>query len=251
MNQNNKFSYFSTIVIGENPNDKICLFDEMLDVKEYVLYKHSEKKKLKLEKIKIYSELIKTTRDKIQRGFIQNKINELKNMSDDEYFSSLSVFGEINSDGDIISTENPNGKWISCEEGGKIFSNILIDINGNYITSAKKKDIDWDLIHFNKDRIELFNRTWELCVENKTPNNIKDETIKENFKNYPEYFKNFKSKDEYVNVNTCFWAHSVIYKDKWADAENKPQFEWMVNFYDRFIKNINDDELITIYECGK
>lgn len=101
------------------------------------------------------------------------------------------------------------------------------------------------------DRVNLYNRTWELCVENVTPETDKDKNIVKNMTLYGPYFKNFSNKLDYVKMMCSFWTYGVVNKDGWVDMESRDEFDWTVNFYDRFIKNLSPDTKITIYECTK
>ena len=66
------------------------------------------------------------------------------------------------------------------------------------------------------------------------------------------YFSNFKSKEDYVNYSTRYWNYAVVTEKGWVDVDSNggDEKEWINNFFDIFIKNIPDEELITIYECS-
>ena len=49
----------------------------------------------------------------------------------------------------------------------------------------------------------------------------------------------FLNKDEYVKVSSSFWSYAVIDNNKmWFDMENVDEFDWIINFYDKFIKDL-------------
>lgn len=254
MNKNSgMLDYFSVIVIGDNPDVEIDKYDSMRDEsKPYIIYNYSDIHKIRIERIKFYTEFMKHTEDlKVING-IKKQLDLLKSLSDIEYYSQLGELYSYDSDKNIISTENPLGKWITCERGGKIFSNYLKDFNDNGVVSAKKSEIDWSLVHLREDKVNVYNRTWELCVEHKQQETDKDRQIVKNMMNYKPYFKNFSNKNEYIKMSSSFWAYAIIDNNKmWFDMENVNEFDWIVNFYDRFIKDLAPDTLITIYECTK
>ena len=62
----------------------------------------------------------------------------------------------------------------------------------------------------------------------------------------------FETKDNYVMQSTAFWAYAFVDENKWTELdETTSQFEWVKNFYDRFIKPLDDNTLLTILECKK
>ena len=252
-NNSGMLDYFSVIVIGDKPDEIILKYDLTEDTdKPYIIYNYSDVKKIRKERIKFYDEFLKNTNDpKIING-IKEQISNLKSMNDLEYYTYLGEVYSYDIDKNIISTENPNGKWITCEKGGKIFSNYLKDFNDNGIISAKKSEIDWGLINMREEKVNLHSRAWELCVDKIEPENDKDKNIIKNMKMYAPYFKNFKDKGEYIKMGCSFWSYGIVGSDGvWIDMENRSEFDWIINFYDRFIKDLLPDTLITIYECTK
>ena len=63
----------------------------------------------------------------------------------------------------------------------------------------------------------------------------------------------FVTKENYVISNTAFWGYAFVSeKTGWMDADDaEDQFAWMSTFYDLYIKNLDDDTLLTIFECTK
>lgn len=244
--------YFSVLVIGQNPDEQILKFDMMEDVKNpYIIYNYSDLNKIRKNKIKIYKELIKSINILKDKEVLLKKIDELKNITDEQYYFSLSELNMLDSNKNIISTENPDGKWLTCEKGGKIFSNYMKDNNDNGIISCKKNDVAWPLTHMKKDKTNLYDRTWELCVNDLSPETDKDKNIINNMKSYKIYFNSFKNKKEYIKMSCSFWTYAVCINGEWVDMDDKDEFDWISNFYEKFIEKLPSDELITIYECTK
>lgn len=250
--KNGMLDYFSLLVIGENPDDVVYKYDLMSDVdKPYILYKYSDITLLRNKKINIYKGLLNKIINPIERNAIDNKIKDLESMSDEDYYKSLSELNSFDSNGNIISIENPYGKWLTCEKGGKIFSRYLKDFNDNGVISTNKNQIDWSLTHMRSDKVNTYNRTWDLCVNFIKSESEKDDTIFKNMSKYKNYFESFKDKEEYVKMGCSFWTYAIIINGTWVDMEDKSEYVWICNFYDTFIKNLSDDTLITIYECTK
>ena len=245
--------YFSVLVIGEKPDDIISNFDEMLELEEpYVLYQHKNKNQYRKQKIESYKQFLNTFDDTKSKNIIIDKINELKKMSDEQYYNSLSELYEFDKDKNILSMDNPNGRWITCEKGGRIYVDKLKDKTGKNISSGIVGEIDWLNIHRNIDSVNLYSRTWDLCVNKAEPKTGEDHVILNNMKSYQPYFKNFVGgKEQYVNYNTSFWTNAIVIDGEWIDIENKDYSDWIINFYDNFISKLGHNELVTIYECTK
>ena len=65
------------------------------------------------------------------------------------------------------------------------------------------------------------------------------------------YFESFKDDVQYVKYNTSFFTNAVVINGTWFDMDDCEPFGWVINFYDNYIKNLNEDKLITIFECTK
>lgn len=252
LNKLSASSFFSLLVIDENPDDIILKYDMLTDVDTpYILYEYSDMKNIRTNKIKIYKEMSKKCNNKNTLIGIHREILKLKSMTDEEHYEYLGELNSYDSNKNIISTENPNGKWITCDKGGKLLSNYMKDFNDNGVISAKKSEIDWELTHLRSDKLNTINRTWDLCVNNIKPENEKDENIMKNMSKYKNYFSNFKNKEEYCKMLCSFWTYAVIINGTWVDMEFENEFNWIINFYDIFIKNLDNNSKITIYECTR
>lgn len=251
-NKQGLFDYFSVLVIGDDPDKQITKFDMNIDTSEpYILYSYDDINKLRVQRIKFYEGLYSNADSTQDRLIIDRKIKELNLMSDIEYYSELGEFYGFDENNNIVSNENPNGKWITCDRGGKIFSDYIKNRNGVSVTSEIKRNIKWDLLHLNEFEVLKYKRTWELCVDKKEPYTEVDERILSNMSKYKDYFKRFKDQDDYIKQSCSFWCYAVVKDDVWEDMEDKDQGEWISNFYNRYLKDLNENKLITIYECTK
>lgn len=253
MNKNSELlSYFSLLVIGDNPDEKVFKYDMMDDSdKSYIIYEYKDVPVLRKNRIFFYEEFKKKTVDKKIIDTINKQLNKLKSQTDIDYYTELGEYYTYDEHMNIISNENPKGKWITCDKGGKLFNSYLKDFNGNNITSGLKKNIDWNNIHLNENKVNLYSRTWDLCVNKIKPENDKDKQIISNMKLYTPYFKQFKNKEEYTKYSCSFWTYAIIVNNEWFDMEEINEYSWITNFYDKYIKDLSDDTLITIYECTK
>ena len=251
MINNNKFDYFSVLVIGEDPEAQIAKFDEMIDVEPYVLYQYKDRSKIRKLQIEIYKNYLKTVSNLQERNLVIDKINELKKTSDEQYFLSLSELHQLDENKNIITSDNPDGKWLTCELGGRMYSDYLKDLTNKSITSGKKNEIDWSEIHLNKEVVNKYKRTWELCVEGIKSETPTDSLIINNMIHLTDYFKNFKNKEEYIKYNSSFFTNAIILNGKWFDMEDFDYSVWIIKYFERFISKMDNNELITIFECTK
>jgi hypothetical protein len=72
-------------------------------------------------------------------------------------------------------------------------------------------------------------------------------------KNREGYFMKFGTRENYIVTSTAFWGYAFVSENiEWIEMEpHVNQFEWVSNYYDRFIKPLSNDTLLTIYECKK
>jgi len=252
MINNKQFDYFSVLVIGINPEEQISKYDEMSDAKEpYILYQYKDMGKLRKLQIEIYKGYLKSIKDLQSKNILIDKINDLKSISDENYYLRLSDYYQFDINKNIISNDNPDGKWLTCEVGGRMYSEKLINLDNIYVTSGKKTDINWSVIHLNPGIVNKYKRAWELCNENSPITTPEDFKILENMKGFVNYFEHFTDKNQYIKYNSSFFTNAIIVNGKWLDMENSSYVDWVINYYDNFISGLKPNDLITIFECTK
>jgi hypothetical protein len=138
------------LVFGETPDDDMLKFDMLKDISEpYILYKYSDIGKIRKNRIRFYEQVKNETNDKKIKDGIDVQIKLLKDETDLSYYISLGELYSFDSQKNIISTENPNGRWVSCEIGGKLFSDYMRDYNEGreiiqYMNERKRRP-EWSL----------------------------------------------------------------------------------------------------------
>ena len=245
--------FFSVMVVGDNPMDLMEKYDRAMEVEPYVKYKYLDAKKYKNVAVKAMEKVL-SEEDKISlqpsvREALKERLKSLKNMSDFEYYRQLTDGMFYDNNGNALSEENPDGHWVTCREGGH-FSLPLKLFDGKEVYSARKGDVDWGSMHqANKS---VYEAAWEIVVEGRAPENSMEETIYESMKDKDSYFSNFKDKDEYVTYSTSFWNYAYVDEKGWKDMDNTcggNEKKWVEEFYDNFVKDMDGNKLITIYEC--
>lgn len=254
MMTNDDYQHFVCIVAGDNPEEIIKPYNKNLSDVPRIVYKYKDVDKIKKTYLELYKKMLSEATFIGEKQNIQDMIDDINDLTNDEFFERL-CDGDDNywfdeETGDIMTDLNENGKWSSYQLG-KAFSVPFLTKDGKDSFQIKKKDIDWDKIHLSGKKV--YERVWEMCMEESAPNDEHEKVLYDNMSDKIAYFKKFETKDNYVISNTAFWGYAFASDiTGWVDAEeSEDQFAWMSNFYDVFIKNLPDDTLLTIYECRK
>ena len=239
------------IVAGEGQDERVATFSEKLEVAPYIVFRREDAAKLRKRRIAELNEIKKCPSDfGVDEDYVEDEMIDVLDGDDDEFFDYYTCTYEHDEDGNAISRKNPDGKFLAATRGGSFAQPFLLK-DGTTSYSAKKSDIAWGQIHMNPEFVNLYERTWEMCVEGLKPVSDVDKQVYENMIGRREYFDNFKDKEEYVTSCSSFWAFAFLNDlDIWLDADDCPvsQFEWMGTYYDRFIKPLPDDTVLTIFE---
>jgi hypothetical protein len=246
------YQHFVCIVAGDNPDDLIRKYSKLLKEGEYVVYHYKDAHVIKQKYIQAYEDVLEKYPNYELKTEIQATIDDLRTISDDEFYASLTAeYKKDEKTNDALSTENRNGKYTFCNIG-KVLSVPFLTKDGREVFKIKKNEVDWDNMHLNGGYV--YSRVWEMVMENSEPKDNHEQVLYDNMKDKIPYFNKFETKENYITSNTAFWAYAFLSEETgWVDAisENTNQFEWMSNYYDKFIKNLPDDKLLTIYECHK
>lgn len=254
-----KQNYRTVLVIGDDPKSIIKKYSEDTKVEPYLFLRRADAATYKEQHILMLENTLQSihlseNRQKLTKEFIET----LKETPELEYFLNVTegcTYDEQT--GDAYTTKNPAAYYKyertpqdvfeeSGEESG--FCNPFKLKEGYISYSALKSEIEWPLNHlYNQD---TYKAAWELVVENREPLNEKEKIIKDNMKNRINYFKNFEDKEDYVLRSTAFWTYGVATEDFYIEVgmQGVGDKEWVKTFYDRFIKNLPDDTLLTLYE---
>lgn len=241
------------MVVGENPSAIMEKFNMNKEVEPYVKYKYLDADKYKKSAIKVLENILNDY-DKVgipimSKELMEERLKALKTLSTFEYYKELTDGLYYDENGDALSTENKEGKWVTCRIG-RNFAIPLKLKNGEETYSALNKDIDWDAMH--KVNQETYAAAWEMVMEGREPVTDEEKTIYEAMKDKDMYFSKFKNKEAYVNYSTSYWNYAFVDSQQgWIDIDDvKDENEWINTFFDRFIKNLKDDDLVTIFECS-
>jgi hypothetical protein len=251
----NNQRHFVALVAGENPESMMEKYDINLEVEPYILYK-------KEDSFELWENDVKELQFIINQGLaekfgyttdaVMNELKKLQNKGHEKCFEELALMYDKDADGNIISTENENGRWETYSYGN-MFSQPFVLKNGQEVYQARVSDIDWEKMHHCNE--EAYVVAWETVMEGVEPANDDERQIYENMKNRTHYFSNFKNKEAYVNYSTAYWTYAFVNeKDGWVEIEKESDEEWVNNFYNRFIQPLIEkapNTLLTIFECRR
>lgn len=243
---------FTAMVIGDNHEEIMANYNMAKKVEPYIKYRYLDASKIKAKTEKIIETILedpkKLSLNEFQIDAFREKLNVLKGLSPFEYYTSLTNGLYYDEEGNALTDENPQGKWATCEIA-KNFATPMILLDGTETFQARKRDIDQHMMNHSKDA--LYARLWELAVEDDEPHNKEEEEIKENSKGNTKYFSMFKNKEGFVTYSSTYWCYAFVDANGWHDMdEAKNSNAWITEFNDKYLSRLNDDDLITIYECS-
>lgn len=252
---NNKSKLFNVLVVGENPEQIIGKYDSNTRAEARRIYEYAKAEEYKRNYLNSLRNILASYKDgdgPINPEILQEEISDIESMSAQDYYFEMVAEPGIELDEvtcDAYSTDNPDGKFISHRIAG-YFALPLILKDGREVYTALKGEVDWDKVHLaNQHPYEV---AWDTVVEGKTPNGPEEHNIYENMKNRTHYFTNFESRAHYIAASTAFWEYAYVDENGWVELDGKqPQFDWVINFFDRFVKPLPDDARLTIYECAR
>lgn len=250
--ENKKSRFFSVMCIGNNPKDIMARYDMNATVEPYIKYKYLDAAKYRKTTIDIQNRLLKefdkSGLDERIKNAIEQRLQLLNQMSDFEYYKELTNGLFYDADGNALCDQNPNGKWKTCHIG-RNFSIPLKTVDGKEVYSASNKDVDWSQMHMAHQ--DVYAAAWEMVMEGREPQTKEEVTIYHSMGDKQAYFSKFKDKDAYVQYSTAYWNYAYVDEQQgWIDIHSTPnEFDWINGYYDRFVKPLKEDDMVTIFEC--
>jgi hypothetical protein len=219
--------------------------------------------------------------------YVKNIFPKKMEMSDEELYAEAIKYYEpedLGPNGEVYSTYNPDSKWDWYEVGGRWAGTIVVKdgveidepnfswgwraedrekviAEGYKTDSAYVRDIDFSKMHRTEEDYNEALRYWELIVEGAEPKNEDEKNqVKWNW-HKPEYYtERYKNKETYAKCRSSFSLWAVVKDGVWyekgsmgfwamSDETHDEAVDWELNFYDRFIKDLPEDTLITVVDC--
>ena len=247
--------FFTVMVVGDNPEGLMSKYDKALKVKPYIKYKYLDAEKIRSNAIKMLSNIIssydKFAMSEDQLEYFKSRLKAINGMSSFEYYSSLTNGLYYDADGNALSEENPDGKWDKYNLG-KNFSYPLKLKDGKESYQALSGDVDWNQMHMETNSVNLFEIIWRLVVDDDDPSDANEEQLKNNWKDKKNYLSGFKNVDEFISHNCAYWNYAYLDKNGWVDVDDEgDEMKWVLNFFERFVEPLKNDEKVTIYEFSR
>lgn len=245
--------FHSVLVVGDNPKEIADKYSLSVKSEKHIKMKRSDAKKMLNRHIKVIKALLDDNSVKLpesHKDYFKELYLSLKDMDDFDYFLEQTkgcIYDEET--GDAYTFENPNAKYKMYNIENLHFAEPFILKDGSSSFSAKKSEIDWDEMHMNRNKTKLCERVWDLIVENVEPMDEKEKEIVKNWSPRSQYFLNFSTKEEYVRHTCSFWHYGVASYDKYEEITYEiSDKDWVSGFYDKYIKDLPEDTLLTVIE---
>lgn len=243
------YKHFTTIVVGNNPDELLKKYDLTKKVEPYVVYYFDRVQEYYDRHIRAYTNLVNDKNiPEIYREDYRLELERVKSLTPLDLYVELTEDFEIDENtGNAMCTINPEGKYHICRIG-KEMSLPLITLNGDAVFQAKKKDVDWSIVHLGNT--EVYSTIWDMVMNGLAPSSEQEKTWYENMKNRTDYFNEMGTKERYIKHNTAFWGYAFVDENGWVEMDDTiDPCDWVGDFYDRFIANLDENSLISVYEC--
>ncbi len=219
--------------------------------------------------------------------YLKEEFPKKLTMTDEEIYELATKWydpEDIGENGEVYSTRNPNSKWDWYEVGGRwagtiaVKDGVEIDMpnfswgwdadsrekviaEGTKTDSAYVRDIDFSKMHRTEEDYKEALRYWELIVEGVKPKNkVEEEQIKFTWYKPEYYIERYKNKETFAKCRSSFSMWAVVKDGEWyekgkmgfwamSDETHDEAVDWEMNFFDRFLKDLPEDTLITVVDC--
>lgn len=190
------------------------------------------------------------------------------NLTDEELMPYLEDYygAELDAEGNVLSTYNPDSKWDWYEVGGR-WSDELILKDGSRADSAKAKDIDWDAMYSLTPlaRAQL-SKKWddiacgpddkehgEYLIKEYGPFHAPKEAL------IRRYGSGEEGKAAYLKACAVWTAYAVLDQAGWHEAgemgwfgisaaDEEAQIKWRDGFRKAFVDTLDPEDEVTIVD---
>lgn len=192
--------------------------------------------------------------------------------SDDEVFEAAKEdYGNLDEDGNYVSTYNPDSKWDWYEVGGRWDGSLILKEGGS-TDEDYAGQIDWDaMFRLSPERREYLSAFWDEYVLGKLPAGMLDRSAKEvddylegrfGFIMYKReyYLERYEDKEEYLRRMGTWTTYAVLDENGWhapgemgwfgcSDETAEAQRDWEENFRARFVDTLDPEDTVVIVDC--
>ncbi len=283
-------SHFSVAVFhreDQDVEDLLAPYDEGIVVAPYIKYTREQaiakvRKEIEDYKNGLYAEYLanpekyeKNCSNESHLKYLREDFPKKLNWTDDECYEDVARWyddEDMDEDGNIYSTYNPNSKWDWYSIGGR-FPGMLKSKNGEHgdgsafnanprvdgeFDSARVGDIDFSM---DMDAYNKAIRYWEVVVEKQPLRNDEDKNDFVSWYRDGYYKEYYNDKETYAKVCASCSTYAVITPNgRWHQKGDMGWFgmssetadeslDWDLHYKERFIDTADPDWILTIVDC--
>ena len=252
---------FSVMCVGDDPMGIMSRYDRNRKADEHVKYRFEDAGRFREAAILTLEKMLEN-RDKFPSkgddyfGIMELRLENLKRMSDLNYYLEMTEGMNYDENNNALTDENEEGKWNKCRflESEEDSYQPLVLKDGRKTYSALNGNIMWENVHMPQSSVQTYSVTWDMVIDGKKPENKTEETIFGVMYDKKDYLLGFGTKEIYVKYSTAFWCNAFVDENEWHDVTTDSHGDhkgWILNFYDRFVKDLSPDDKVTILSCER
>jgi hypothetical protein len=194
----------------------------------------------------------------VNETWTKERIEELKKMTDQEYYEDYVDGSLLDENGNMMSTHNPEGRWDWWVIGGR-WTNFLNLKNGETDDFAKVKDVRFEPTEDEiKQTGEKYERLKKADAMRKQGIALdKDAELELMFAE----FDPTQSKEDFVREESAISFYSCVDKNGewheraecgWFGSEHnvtEEKEEWRLKFKERFIDPLDPNDILVVVDC--
>lgn len=244
---------------GQDIVEMLARYNGNIEVEDYISETKKEIIKRAKEEILYYTELYnngKHFNPEYYEEITSNYVEAAQNDNEEKLYEygTLDIAPEdLDEDGNMHSTYNPDSKWDWYAIGGRFNEAIKLK-NGEYVSEAMISEIDFSP---NEGDYEYAARLWELIVEKAELK--KDEEMPFSIYNAEWLKERYGTKECYAEAAASFSTYAIVTPDgEWHEpapmgwfgvsgATANEEKTWQNNFFD-FVMQYKD-YYMTIVDC--
>lgn len=246
--------------------EALAPFDENMEVEKYVYLTKEEIIKNQRERLeenkKEYKEYLENPEEYKKNHnnrwieYLENEFSDDYQMTDEEIYKeriSSCDDEDLDEDGSILSTYNPNSKWDWFVIGGR-WSGAIKTKSGKEVNSAKISDIEFGTdLNYEKIIKEHpdYKKEYEDLISGESGSFFKPEYYKEKYPTIESYIDEIYKFSTYALLDLEGNWHEPgqmgWFGCSSASASDENNFK--TSFYDNFIKDLPDDCYLTVVDC--
>lgn len=254
-----KNTNFSVMCVGDDPMGIMSRYDRNRKVEEHVKYRFEDAGRYREAAILTLEKMLEN-RDKFpSKGddyfeIMKLRLENLKRMSNLDYYLEMTEGMNYDENNNALTDENEEGRWTYCysidDVSGDYYPLELKD--GTKAFSSVNEEISWSNTNLSNEKIAKYSTVWDMVVDGKIPETEDEKMMFRFMQDKKDYLLGFGTKEKYVKYSTAYWCTAFVDKDGWHDVttDSHGDYEdWILNFYDRFIKKLSPKDKVTILGC--